>query len=131
MPISSEQRVGDAGWRTGRVSLRGQLTLPELVDGDYFVTSLVDGIVRVYRLPVWERIESRLLARPLPAATPLIHRANYFGSVVTLKRRALTLPRLLRDILGPGAHFVVAPLDDGSFDVLGMTAVRTRLQTEK
>jgi MraZ protein len=79
---------------------------------DLFVTSLTGQSVRIYPMPVWIDIESRLAKVPSanPARQRFLDRVNFFGQVAELdpQGRVLIQPRL-RD----------AAQMNGEVDVLG------------
>jgi len=89
-----------------KIDDRGRLKVPSafrvVIQQDYgrelFVTSLAGDSVRVYPMPVWLEIESRVSKMPstLPARMKFLDRVNFFGAVAELddQGRVLIQPRL-------------------------------------
>ena len=79
---------------------------------DLFVTSLTGQSVRIYPMPVWLDIESRLAKMPSthPARQRFLDRVNFYGQVAELdpQGRVLIQPRLRE-----------SALMNGEVDVLG------------
>ena len=79
---------------------------------DLFVTSLTGQSVRIYPMPVWLEIESRLGKVPSthPARLRFLDRVNFYGQVAVLdpQGRVLIQPRLRE-----------SALMNGEVDVLG------------
>ena len=94
------------GNHSARIDDKGRLKVPSafrsLIEEKYgnqlFVTSTDGESVRVYPLPVWQEIETRLAAMPSthPARRRFLDRVNYFGQVAELdgQGRVLIHPRL-------------------------------------
>jgi MraZ protein len=86
----------------GRLKVpNGFRTLIETAHGRLlYVTSLTGESVRIYPLPVWERIEAKLAAVPSshPARARFLDRVNYFGQVAELDAQGrVVLQSRLRD----------------------------------
>ncbi len=89
-----------------KIDDRGRLKVPSAFRAfiqqeygrDLFVTSLTGDSVRVYPMPVWLDIESRLAKMPssLPVRMKFLDRVNFFGSIAELDEqgRVLIQPRL-------------------------------------
>lgn len=65
---------------------------------DLFVTSLTGGSVRIYPMPVWLELESRIAQMPSthPSRMRFLDRVNFYGQVAELDQqgRVLIQPRL-------------------------------------
>lgn len=96
------------GSHSATVDAKGRVKVPAAFRGpivdDYgtevFVTSVDGNNVRVYPLPIWERVEQRL--GEIPAMTParqkFLARVNYFGQMATMdKQGRILVPLLLRE----------------------------------
>ena len=89
-----------------KIDDRGRLKIPTAFRAviqkehgtDLFVTSLTGDSVRIYPMPVWLEIESRIAQMPSthPARMKLLDRVNFFGQVNELDQqgRVLIQPRL-------------------------------------
>jgi transcriptional regulator MraZ len=94
------------GNHSARIDDKGRLKVPSAfrsaIEEKYgrhlFVTSTDGESVRVYPLPVWEEIESRLAAMPSthPARRRFLDRVNYYGQIAEIdaQGRVLIHPRL-------------------------------------
>lgn len=89
------------------VDERGRVRLPavflEPLRREYgeeiFLTSLTGESLRIYPLPVWERIEAKLLAIPSlnPSRARLLDRLTFYGSLSRLDKAGRVLvPQRLR-----------------------------------
>ena len=108
------------GNHAARIDEKGRLKIPnafrsvvEKTHGsELFVTSLTGESVRIYPMPVWFEIESRVAQMPSthPARMKFLDRVNFYGQVAELdtQGRVLIQPRL-RD----------SALMNGEVDVLG------------
>ena len=89
-----------------KIDDRGRLKVPSAFRAviqqehgrDLYVTSLTGDSVRIYPMPVWLEIESRIAKMPpsYPARMKLLDRVNFFGQVSELdpQGRVLIQPRL-------------------------------------
>ena len=89
-----------------KIDDRGRLKVPSAFRAviqqehgrDLYVTSLTGDSVRIYPMPVWLEIESRIAKMPPshPARMKLLDRVNFFGQVSELdpQGRVLIQPRL-------------------------------------
>lgn len=103
-----------------KIDDKGRLKVPNafraVIQKDHgsglFVTSLTGQSVRIYPMPVWLEIESRLAKVPSinPARQRFLDRVNFFGQVAELdpQGRVLIQPRLRE-----------SALMNGEVDVLG------------
>jgi MraZ protein len=94
------------GNHSAKIDDKGRLKVPNafrsLVTDQYgpevFVTSLTGEYVRIYPMPIWEGIESRLARVPSthPARLKFFDRVNYFGQQAQFdsQGRVLIHPRL-------------------------------------
>jgi MraZ protein len=94
------------GNHSARIDDKGRLKVPSafrsLIEEKYgnqlFVTSTDGESVRVYPLPVWQEIETRLAAMPStnPARRRFLDRVNYYGQIAEIdgQGRVLIHPRL-------------------------------------
>ena len=67
---------------------------------DVFVTSLTGECVRIYPMPVWVEIESKILEAPEnhPSLLKFLDRVNYFGQAGELDGQGrIVIPQHLRD----------------------------------
>ena len=105
---------------TAKIDDKGRLKIPnafrsliETEHGtDLFVTSLTGEDVRVYPMPVWVALESRLGRMPSthPARLRFFDRVNYFGQATELDAQGrVVIPPRLRETAGMS----------GEVDVLG------------
>jgi MraZ protein len=80
-----------------------------------FVTSLTGDSVRIYPLPVWERLEARLARMPSvhPVRKRFFDRVNYFGQPAEFdaQGRVLIHPRLRESAAMTGAVDVLGQYD--------------------
>jgi MraZ protein len=77
---------------------------------DLFVTSVLGDSALIYPLPVWEELESKLVALPStnPVRTRFLERASYFGQQAQLDVQGrILLPQLLRESAGMSGDVVV------------------------
>ena len=94
---------------TARIDSKGRLKVPtqfrRLIEekhggGEVYVTSLTGENVRIYPLPEWEAIESRLALLPTmdPARRKFLDRTNYYGqqAMTDAQGRVLIHPLLRR-----------------------------------
>lgn len=89
-----------------KIDEKGRLKVPTLfrsvIQKDYgselFVTSLSGQSVRIYPMPVWAEIETRLAKMPSthPARSRFMDRVNFYGQMAELdtQGRVLIQPRL-------------------------------------
>lgn len=108
------------GSYSAKIDAKGRLKIPngfralmeEAHGKTLFVTSLTGDFVRVYPMPVWLAVETRLAKMPSthPARLKFLDRVNYFGQVGEFdgQGRVIVPPRL-RD----------AASMNGDVDVLG------------
>jgi MraZ protein len=91
-----------------RIDDKGRLKVPNvfrsLLEGQYgrdlYVTSLTGDYVRVYPMPVWLDIESRLADMPSthPSRLRFLDRVNYFGQTGELDAQGrIVIPPRLRE----------------------------------
>ena len=77
---------------------------------DLFVTSVLGDSALIYPLPVWEELETRLLALPStnPVRARFLERSSYYGqqSQLDVQGRIL-IPQLLRESAGMAGDVVV------------------------
>jgi MraZ protein len=77
---------------------------------DLFVTSVLGDSALIYPLPVWEELETRLLALPStnPVRARFLERSSYYGqqSQLDVQGRIL-IPQLLREGAGMAGDVVV------------------------
>jgi MraZ protein len=103
-----------------RIDDKGRLKVPNafraLLEGKYgrelFLTSLTGESVRIYPMPVWLEIETKLGAVPTthPARARFLDRVNYFGQAGELDAQGrVIIPPRLRE----------AATMNGEVDVLG------------
>jgi MraZ protein len=108
------------GSTPARIDDKGRLKVPNafrrLVEQTHgrelFLTSLTGEYVRIYPMPVWLEIESKLAAMPSthPSRQRFLDRINYFGSDGELDAQGrVIIPARLRD----------AATMNGDVDVLG------------
>jgi MraZ protein len=99
--------VGLRGCHEAKIDDKGRLKVPsqfrDLVEPRYgtifFITSFDGETARVYPLPEWEAIESRLAAMPStdPTRERFLHLVNYFGQTVEMDAQGrLLIPARLR-----------------------------------
>jgi MraZ protein len=77
---------------------------------ELFVTSVLGDSALVYPLPVWEELESKLVALPStnPVRTRFLERASYFGQQAQLDVQGrILIPQLLRESAGMNGDVVV------------------------
>lgn len=103
----------------GRLKVPTDLRRPleERWGGDLFVTSVLGDSALIYPLPVWEEIESRLLAMPATdrVRQRFLERVGYFGQQLRLDGQGrLVMPPILRESAGITGEVVVS----GSLDHL-------------
>ena len=81
------------GTAPAKIDEKGRLKVPNgfraLVrahGADVFVTSLTGDSVRIYPMPVWEALETKLAGMPSshPSRARYLDRVNYFGQVAEL-----------------------------------------------
>ncbi|HNU83658.1 MAG TPA: division/cell wall cluster transcriptional repressor MraZ [Thermoanaerobaculia bacterium] len=103
----------------GRLKVPADLrrTLEERWGSDLFVTSVLGDSALIYPLPVWEEIESRLLAMPSTdrVRQRFLERVSYYGQQLRLDGQGrLVMPPILRESAGIAGEVVVS----GSLDHL-------------
>jgi MraZ protein len=86
---------------TARIDAKGRLTVPtsfrrfieEKHGSEFYVTSLTGENVRIYPLPEWEAIESRLALLPSmdTARRKFLDRTNYYGQQATMDSQGRVL----------------------------------------
>jgi MraZ protein len=77
---------------------------------DLFVSSVLGDSALIYPLPVWEELETRLLALPStnPVRTRFLERSSYFGQQAQLDVQGrILIPQLLRESAGMSGDVVV------------------------
>jgi len=88
-----EHQVVLRGTAPAKIDEKGRLKVPNgfrtLVKthgSEVFVTSLTGDSVRIYPMPVWQAIETKLAAVPSshPSRARFLDRVNYFGQVAEL-----------------------------------------------
>jgi len=89
-----------------KIDDRGRLKVPSIFRDeiqreygrDLFVTSLTGESVRIYPMPVWREIESKIAQMPSthPARMKFLDRVNFYGQIAELdaQSRVLIQPRL-------------------------------------
>ncbi len=96
------------GGHTARIDDKGRLKVPSefraLIEQRYgslfFVTSLTGEYARLYPMPVWEAIESRLAALPTtdPTRVKFLDIVNYYGQTAEMDGQGRVLiPARLRE----------------------------------
>jgi MraZ protein len=101
-----------------KIDAKGRLKLPsdfrrvleETWGRDVFVTSVRGEVAQLFPLPVWESIESRLLALPATDRTRqrFLQRVNYFGQQGRLDAQGrLVVSPILREAAGVAGEVVV------------------------
>jgi MraZ protein len=101
-----------------KIDAKGRLKLPsdfrrvleETWGRDVFVTSVRGEVAQLFPLPVWESIESRLLALPTTDRTRqrFLQRVNYFGQQSRLDAQGrLVINPILREAAGVAGEVVV------------------------
>jgi MraZ protein len=123
--------VGLRGSHEAKIDDKGRLKVPsqfrDLIEPRYgtvfFITSLDGETARVYPLPEWEGIESRIVAMPSmdPARERFLHLVNYYGQTVDMDAHGrVLLPARLRsaanltadvDVQGHVTYLVVLSRD--------------------
>lgn len=99
--------MGLRGSHEAKIDDKGRLKVPsqfrELLEPHYgtvfFITSLDGETARVYPLPEWEAVESRIAAMPStdPTREKLLHVVNYYGQTVEMDAQGrVLLPARLR-----------------------------------
>ena len=107
------------GSASATVDDRGRLKIPtdfrrqleERWGSEVFITSPSAESTRIYPLPVWEDLETKLLAMPKSdkARNRFLERVNYFGAQTRLDPQGRVLiPALLRDKAAMSGEVVVA-----------------------
>jgi transcriptional regulator MraZ len=128
------------GSASATVDDRGRLKIPtdfrrlleERWGLEVFITSPFGDAARVYPLPVWEELETRLLAMPSTdkARNRFLERVNYFGQQTRLDPQGRVLiPQLLRERAGMSGEVVVAGRID-YLEVWNHERFTTRLEAE-
>jgi len=128
------------GSASATVDDRGRLKIPtdfrrlleERWGLEVFITSPFGDAARVYPLPVWEELETRLLAMPSTdkARNRFLERVNYFGQQTRLDPQGRVLiPQLLRERAGMSGEVVVAGRID-YLEVWNHERFATRLEAE-
>ncbi|HVS16741.1 MAG TPA: division/cell wall cluster transcriptional repressor MraZ [Thermoanaerobaculia bacterium] len=101
-----------------KIDAKGRLKLPsdfrrvleETWGRDVFVTSVRGEVAQLFPLPVWESIESRLLALPTTDRTRqrFLQRVNYFGQQGRIDAQGrLVVNPILREAAGVTGEVVV------------------------
>jgi MraZ protein len=99
---------GLRGSLSTRIDEKGRLKLPSVFRGvitdqhgpDVFVTSLTGECVRIYPMPVWLEIETKLSRMPAnhPSRLKFLDRVNYYGQTAELDPQGrIVVPAHLRD----------------------------------
>lgn len=89
------------GRQSARIDEKGRLKVPSefraLIEQQYgtklFVTSLTGDYVRLYPMPVWEAVETKLAAMPSthPARVNFTQKTNYFGQTAEIDNQGRVL----------------------------------------
>jgi MraZ protein len=107
------------GSAPAKIDSKGRLKVPtgffRAIEEEYgtevFVTSILGQSALLYPLPVWEEIETRLLALPSTDLTRVrfLERANYYGQQLTLDAQGrLVIPPILRESAEMNGEVVVS-----------------------
>ncbi len=91
-----------------KIDTKGRLKVPtefrrileESYGAEVFITSVTGESAKLYPLPVWEAIESRLAAVPSAdrAKQRFLERVNYFGQQLRLDAQGrVVIPQILRE----------------------------------
>ena len=105
------EQKGLRGSASARIDDKGRLKIPTLFRGliqddkgpDVFVTSLDCACVRIYPMPVWLEIETKLTRMPAnhPSRLKFLDRVNYYGQSGELDSQGrVVIPAHLRDSAG-------------------------------
>ncbi len=101
-----------------KIDAKGRLKVPtdfrriltEAWGDEVFVTSVRGDLALLYPMPVWEAVESRLLALPATdrARQRYLERVNYFGQQGRLDAQGrIVVPQVLREAAGILGEVVV------------------------
>jgi MraZ protein len=96
------------GSAPAKIDDKGRLKIPtpfrtvleERWGSEVFATSVLGDSARIYPLPVWEEIESRLAAMPSThqAKMRFLERVNYYGQQARLDAQGrIVVPQILRE----------------------------------
>jgi MraZ protein len=107
------------GSAPAKIDDKGRLKIPtdfrrlieESHGPDLFVTSVLGDSALIYPLPVWEEIESRLMAMPSTdrTKTRFLERVSYFGQQVRIDVQGrILIPQLLREKADMNGDVVVS-----------------------
>lgn len=125
---------------TARIDAKGRLKVPtayrryleEKYGAEVYVTSLTGKSARIYPLPEWESIESRLALLPSmdPARRKFLERTNYFGQQTAIDNqgRVLIHPLLRKTANVTGEVAVLGYLT--YLEVWELERFQQRLQTD-
>lgn len=106
------------GNHSAKIDQRGRIRLPsaflvplrEKFGDELFLTSLSGSFLRLYPMPVWLKIEEKLLSIPsmTPSRAKLLDRLTYFGQESRLdKVGRIVVPQRLRESAGLNGEVVV------------------------
>ena len=107
------------GSSPAKIDDKGRLKIPtdfrRLIEESHgpelFVTSVMGDSALIYPLPVWEEIESRLMAMPSTdrTKTRFLERVSYFGQQVRIDVQGrILIPQLLREKADMNGDVVVS-----------------------
>jgi MraZ protein len=107
------------GSAPAKIDDKGRLKVPtdfrryveERYGPELFVTSVLGDSALLYPLPVWEELESRLLAMPSTdrTRTRFLERVSYFGQQTRLDVQGrILVPQILRESAGMNGDVVVS-----------------------
>jgi len=102
------EHQGLRGSSSARIDDKGRLKVPTIFRGvirdqhgpDVFVTSLTGDCVRIYPMPMWLEIETKLLKIPgnHPSRLKFLDRVNYYGQAGELDGQGrVVIPANLRE----------------------------------
>ena len=127
---SAQATVDDKGRLKIPTDFRRQLE--ERWGGEVFITSIVGDRAFIYPLPVWEEIETKLLAMPSthPVRDRYLERVNYFGQQVrTDPQGRVLIPQILREAADMSGEVVVGGRID-HLEVWNRERFAKKLQSE-
>ena len=122
------------------VDEKGRLKIPtdfrrqleERWGAEVFITSIVGDRAFIYPLPVWEEIETKLLAMPSthPVRDRYLERVNFFGQQVrTDPQGRVLIPQILREAADMSGEVVVGGRID-HLEVWNRERFTKKLQSE-
>ena len=127
---SAQATVDDKGRLKIPTDFRRQLE--ERWGPEVFITSIVGDRAFVYPLPVWEEIETKLLAMPSthPVRDRYLERVNFFGQQVrTDPQGRVLIPQILREAADMSGEVVVGGRID-HLEVWNRERFTKKLQSE-